>query len=65
MRDNLNPEPDSTACQALDRKIQEDSEASESKFFVFDFTPPEKRRSYETGRFQDKEFSQRTITTEL
>lgn len=42
MRDNLNPEPDSTACQALDRKIQEDSEASESKFFVFDFTPPEK-----------------------
>ncbi len=41
MRDNLNPEPDSTACQALDRKIQEDSEASESKFFVFDFTPPE------------------------
>lgn len=42
MKDNLNPEPGSTACQALDRKIQEDSEASESKFFVFDFTPPEK-----------------------
>lgn len=42
MRDNLNPEPGSTACQELDRKIQEDSEASESKFFVFDFTPPEK-----------------------
>ena len=41
MRDNLNPEPGSTACQELDRKIQEDSEASESKFFVFDFTPPE------------------------
>ena len=42
MKDNLNPEPGSTACQALDRKIQEDSEASESKFFVFDFTPQEK-----------------------
>ena len=41
MRDNLNPEPDSTACQALDRNIQKDSEASKSKFFVFDFTPPE------------------------
>lgn len=42
MKDNLNPEPGSTACQALDRNIQEDSEASESKFFVFDLTPPEK-----------------------
>lgn len=42
MKDNLNPEPDSTACQELDRKIQEDSEASESKFFIFDLTPPEK-----------------------
>ena len=41
MRDNLDPEPDSTACQELDRNIQKDSEASESKFFVFDFTPPE------------------------
>ena len=41
MRDNLNPEPDSTACQELDRNIQKDSEASKSKFFVFDFTPPE------------------------
>ena len=41
MKDNLDPEPGSTACQALDRKIQEDSKASESKFFVFDFTPPE------------------------
>lgn len=37
MRDNLNPEPGSTACQELDRKIEEDSD----KFFVFDFTPPE------------------------
>lgn len=41
MKDNLDPEPGSTACQALDRKIQEDNKASESKFFVFDFTPPE------------------------
>ncbi|RYC74177.1 hypothetical protein [Candidatus Nanosynsacchari sp. TM7_ANC_38.39_G1_1] len=41
MRDNLDPESDSTACQELDRNIQKDSEASESKFFVFDFTPPE------------------------
>lgn len=41
MKDNLNPEPSSTACRELDRKIEEDSEASKSKFFVFDFTPPE------------------------
>lgn len=41
MRDNLDPEPDSTACQELNRNIQKDSEASKSKFFVFDFTPPE------------------------